>query len=568
MSNYTGYALGTDYAIAVATADSTGGGSVDYLYDGLITSEWNSGTSGTTHWVKLSLPRSVWIAGLRLYLSSTGINNWNNCAIYISTQNLDYGDDWGSAVYSGDLSPEGADQWNESTFTEAWGRYILIVATVTAGQALYAKEVDVYILSIIGELGNVPTNEQMSGSLGRFWIEIGDSAGNRYGPGPITSAHYWEHTKRVDRAGEFTFAMPLADEKADWIQPRFYARCYALLANGPQLVGSGVIDSIEQTLDTDGNINLVVNGSDLMRELMWRSVEYLPLASGLGPVSHTVAVALLAIAKPTNWTFIPASYPPNDEIYYYYAGESLLAAAITLAELTRVHVWMSDEAVLSFTNEWDTSGLRAIQASVNPNIAADNVCLIADLAITTETHDTISRIIPYGAEISDLPGSYVSLFNTTRSAPTGYTLSTADKYIKRNSTEAEYGRTEQFVKYSDIKANSSAAADLESAANQLFDLALYDLQRRSQPTVLYQLTLAHAPVVIEPMQTIRVVYRRAISGRLILDIDEDLYIMGATTRIDSDGLRTTVLDVATVDRWPPSDVDPIRRSTRNSLRIR
>lgn len=566
--NYTGYALGTAYAVSSVTADSTGSGSVDYIYDGLTTSEWNSGTSGTTHWVKLTLPRSVWIGGLRLYLSSTGINNWNSCVVYTSTQDLDYGDDWGTAVYSGDLSPDGADQWNESTFTEAWGRYVLIVATVTAGQAIYAREIDVYILSIVGDVDTITTTEQAQGSRPRFWIEIGDGDGARYGSGPIVSAHYWQHTKRVDRAGDFSFAMPLADEKADLIVERRYARCYALLDDGPVEVGSGIIDSIEQSIDADGNINMVVSGADVMRELTWRTVEYMQLRSSTSPLSHSVAVATLATKKPDGWTFEAADYPPTNEIYYFYAGESVLAAALTLADLSRVHVWMPEDRTLRFTDEWDPSGLRAIEAGSAADITAGNVCLIADLTIVQETHDVISRIVPYGAEVSDAAGTYVSLANTNRSAPSGYTLSTADKYLENDAAAVTYGQVEAFVKYSDIKAESSDGTDLESAANQLFDTALYDLQRRISPLTLYRLTLAHAPVIVEPMHKISVVYNRTLDGRTILDVDAELYIMGATTRVDANGLRTTSLDVANVDRWPPSDVDPIRRSTRGNLRIR
>lgn len=565
--NYTGYALGTAYAVSVAEVDSTGGGSVDALYDALTTNEWNSNTSGTTHWVKLTLPRPVWVAGLRLYLSSSGLANWDNCAVYVSVQNRNYGDDWGTAVFSGDLSPDGADQWNEVSFAESWGRYILIVATVVAGQAIYAKEIDVYILSIVSEQSTLPVGETLLAAGTRFYIDIGDGAGNPYGPGPIISAHYWRSTRRVDRVGAFEFAMPLADDKATWVQVRRYARCYAITDDGIFFVGSGIIDRIDKVIDRDGNVNLVVGGDDVMRELAWRSVEYLQLRSGTSPVTHAVAAGLLSLELPSEWTVEAAPSPTNDDIYYFFRGESALAAALQIADASRVHVWMSADQTLTFTNTWTDSGLRAIEAPTNPNLASDDICLIGSLSVISETYDLISRILPWGAEIPGLSGSYVSLFNATKSAPLGYTLSTADKYIKNDSTELTYGHVEAFVKYNDIEAASSSAADLESAANQLFDIALYDLQRRSQPNTQYRLTLAYAPVIITPMQTIRCVFRRVVGDQTIMTVDENLYIMATTTVVDADGLRTTELEVVNVDRWPETDSDPIRKSAKDNLRI-
>jgi hypothetical protein len=368
--------------------------------------------------------------------------------------------------------------------------------------------------------------------------------------------------------GDFEFAMPLADPKADLVASRNYARCYAITADGAQLVGSGIIDSLGEEIDDNGNINLVVAGSDLLRELAWRSVEYMQIASGTSPVTHSVSLSLLDVEKPAGWTIEAATSPPNDDIYYFFAGETVMAAAIQLAELARVHLWQSSERILTYTNTWTDSGLRAIEAPANADLASDQICLISNLAIVAETYDLISRILPWGAEIDGAAGTYVSLFNTTKSAPSGYTLSTADKYIKYDLTETLYGRVEAFIKYSDIKAASSGAADLESAANQLFDAALYELQRRSQVNTQYRLSLAYAPIIIEPMQTIRCVFRRSIGGRNILTVDTDLYIMGATTTIDADGLRTTALDVVNVDRWPMVDLDPIRVGAKNDLRIR
>lgn len=401
----------------------------------------------------------------------------------------------------------------------------------------------------------------------QFYIDIEDSSGNRFGSGPITDATMWRSTQRVDKAGDFSFSMPLADPKSALVAKRRYAKCYAILDDGPTLIGSGIIDKIDTKPDDRGDITLTVSGDDLMRELAWRSVEYLQLRSGTSPVTHAVAAASLSLEAPGGWTVTADPSPPNDDVYFLFQGETVLAAAIKVAELSRNHVWMDSARSLTFTSTFTDSGLRAIEAPINPDLSNENTCFIEAFTVTEDTFDLISRILPWGAEIPGLTGNYTSLFNATKTAPAGYTLSTANKYIRADDTEATYGQVEAFVKYNDIKAASSNVNDIQSAANQLFDIALRDLQQRSQPAQYYTLSLAYAAGIIEPMQTIRCIFRRVSHDRNILTIDQDLYILGSTIQVDVEGLRTIGLDVATIDRWPPADTDATVRAAREQLLI-
>lgn len=405
----------------------------------------------------------------------------------------------------------------------------------------------------------------------QYYISISDSSGTIIGPGPIVSAEYWESTKAVDRIGDFTFAMPASDPKADLIAARRRAYCYAILPNGPTLVGAGIIDLIETQPGDNGGVTLVISGATIERELVWRTVEFLQLTDGTNPVTHVVAVANIGTKAPAGWTLTPDVVPPNDDIYYFFAGESVYAAALKVAALTRDHIWMPTPFTLRWQSVWADSGLYAIEAGVTPNLSALNQCIIGDLSIVEDTYDLISRIIAYGADQKDVPATLVTLFNSTKSVPTGYTINKSSWYgtwLRRDATEITYGRVELFQKFSDIEAASTSAGDQQSAANMLLDAALWELQRRSEPASFYKLSLIHAPGVIEPMQTIRCVFRRNIDGRNAVDVDESLYIMGATTRIDATGMRTTALDVATVDRWPEEDTNPIVQAVRNNLRIR
>lgn len=407
-----------------------------------------------------------------------------------------------------------------------------------------------------------------------FYIDITNSSGTRYGGGPITSASYWRSTARVDRIGGFEFAMPASDEKAAEIQHRRYAYCYAIIeGEGPIPVGSGIIDRIETRPDNNGNVELVVSGDDLLRELTWRTVGRLYLSSGANlATTHANAVTLLGLKFPAGWSTIDDDAPPNDDIYYQYVGESCFAAVLKAGELSRCHVWMPSARVVRFQSAWGSNRFRAIEAPANPNLRADNLCLISELSAVEDTYDLITRIYPYGPEIPDsgeFGNELLNLDHATKSAPTGYTM-TQDAalqwYLERDSAAATYGQIEAWISYNDIRASANTAAIVESAGNQLFDAALWELQRRSEPASFYTLSLSHAPEIIHPMQTIRCVFRRAVDGRNVVTIDETLFVMGATTTVDADGLRTTQLDVATVDRWPPSDIDPMRKLKMDNQR--
>lgn len=398
----------------------------------------------------------------------------------------------------------------------------------------------------------------------QFYIDITNSSGTRYGSGPIASASYWRSTKRVDRIGGFEFAMPASDEKALAIANRRYATCYAILDSGPTVVGSGVIDRIETRPDNDGNVELVVSGDDLLRELIWKSARFTKLYSaGLLPISHSDAAIRIYLNFPGGWTLTADTAPPNNSIYFSFSGETCYAAALRLGELTRSHLWMPTARNARYQSTWNSSGLRAIEAGSAP-LATNDICFIGELQITEDTYDLISRVIPYGPLIPGSATDHTSLLDTTRVPPSGYTIDLTD--LVRDATEATYGRVEEWISYNDIRAEDAAASTITSAANQLYDAAFWELQRRSDLASFYHMNLIYAPTVIEPMQTIRCIFRRAVDGRNVTDIDETLYIMGATTTVDVDGLRTTALDVATIDRWPQSDMDSMRKLTLDNQR--
>lgn len=377
-------------------------------------------------------------------------------------------------------------------------------------------------------------------------IDILDSAGQKQGSGPITSARLWRSTARKSRAGTFSFEMPASDPKAATVQKKRIARAYAFL-NGERVeMGAGIIDKIQKQPAADGTVTLRVSGDDLLRELTYRSVLNLELYDGGAPVSHEEAVEAVAAYAPAGWTITPDSSPPNDSIYARFNGESVLSGLIKIADKSKNHFYRGEGRTLVFASAFESSGVRAVQARGN---LSPDTCAIIHLTEQVETYDMITRIYPIG---SGNGAAQLTLRATTRSAPAGYTLNAAQNYIERNLSVNQYGVIERQIAFRDIGPISNTDADIVAASNALFDAALEELMQRSVEIerAQYTMQLAGCSQLLRPMQTIRPVYRNPAAA---LNIDTDLNILEATWQADESGVFTTGVIVSTVDRWQKSD---------------
>jgi hypothetical protein len=111
------------------------------------------------------------------------------------------------------------------------------------------------------------------GTAETFWIDIEDSAGNKVGPGPITTAEGWQWSPRLDEAGTFRFRMPASDPAAAYLVEKRVVRCYAVIDGAVTALGAGVIDEV--ALDVGDPSTLEVSGPDLLAELSQVSVKQL-----------------------------------------------------------------------------------------------------------------------------------------------------------------------------------------------------------------------------------------------------------------------------------------------------
>lgn len=385
----------------------------------------------------------------------------------------------------------------------------------------------------------------------QFLIDVSDGNLNRLGDGPIASATRWRSTTRMDRAGDFVCTILASDPKAALIARKRILTCYAIINGVRTALGGGIIDTIDTRPGANGDVLLEIAGADLARELVYRSVGLLEISDGDGEgATHAAAVAAVAAFAPAGWTFIPAASPTHNAIYARFAGESVLAACGRVAAASGCHFYLSGEREVTFVATWIASGVRAIAPQATADLDDPATCYIADLSRTEDSYDLVTRIYPLGAGQGR---ARLTLAATTQSAPSGYTLNKSANYLEHAASMAAYGRIERWVEFKEISPISNTSADVRAAADALFDASLDYIQRRIVTAEFYQLRVAQCAQQLRPLQTIRAIYRNVIDGRTILNIDQDLIVLEATTEISQDGLRTTDLTVATTDRWPDSD---------------
>lgn len=379
-----------------------------------------------------------------------------------------------------------------------------------------------------------------------FYIDIEDAAGVKLGTGPIRSASQWKVKRNLDGGGSWSFMAPLADVKLANATPRRYAHIYAYVSGSYQWVGGGPIDSIVSRIDADGSVQATVAGSDMLRELAWRSVGSLQLSDGSGnPISHAAAVAAVMALAPSGWASTADPAPGWDLIYGQFGGETVLAAIAKIAERSRNHYYLSGRRALTFGSTFAASGVRCVAAD---GALGTGQAAITGLSVDRSSYDLISRIIPVGSGQSKVA---LTLRATGRSASAGYTLDKSANYLANNAVEAAYRRCERVVSFKDISPLSSTDADVISAANALYDAALYWLNQHSAPVSSYKISVAECPVLVQPLQTVHVTWRDPDQQTTI---DADLYVLSVEWAGDTSGVRTAALTVADAPFEPDDDV--------------
>jgi hypothetical protein len=391
--------------------------------------------------------------------------------------------------------------------------------------------------------------------MAAFEVSIESSLNTATGPGPIYTAQDWQQTAILNGSGSGSFTMPATDSRAALLTHRRIARARTLLGADMHDFGAIIIDALGTDEDFQGGAMLTAQGNDLFDELAGRIVPSLTLDDGAGGPTDDPFTDLLTYATGWSMDAVNGYATLLGEVLLTLADETVLAALVKIAEMTgesfrlgagRKIVWLRDLSASAVS-----ANVRLINAGHGPDLAAnDDVAIITELAVETNTHDLFTYIYPRGAGDGD---ARLTLEETTRFSAAGagnytsgdYTLhidaDPLESYIKRDTAVTAYGQIERAVTYSEITPATTAAADVEAAANQLFDAALAELKQHSAPQAIYSIACTKLEKQVLPGQTVFVSYRGMAGDYLYVDIEDTFLVLEATTQLDQQGVRTTGL---------------------------
>lgn len=390
----------------------------------------------------------------------------------------------------------------------------------------------------------------------KFWINVETPTGTILGDGPIITASRWSHTLLLDASGVFNFTVPLNDPRISLLQPKRIVRCFVTTPSGIREFGSGIIDTLEPSVNESGVASLNVAGNDMLRDLTNRSVGFLELYGAGEGVNN--AIATIMGYAPAGWGVDGSigTQEPAYPIYGGFAGENILNALSIIAEKTGEHFRLAPGKKIAWLgNTFDNCGIRAVQAADPIAIQRnENISIIQTLKEVLNTFDICTRVYPYGSGVGD---ARLDMSSCTFGAPTGFVLDLANNCLYHPGAEAVYGRIDAYLSFKNTTMLRNEDIDAQTASNVLFFTALQYLLRHITPVRTYDLTLSKLDKIIYPGQKIRVIYRKSIDNYVALNINEELNIIEVQQEISEAGYISTSLRVSTSDFLPETDLSAL-----------
>lgn len=406
----------------------------------------------------------------------------------------------------------------------------------------------------------------------RLWAEVYDASGNRLGDGPVTALKNASIDRRLDGVGSITLSAPLSDRRArELLTNEARVRLYVEADGETRELGRGIVRSVRLAA-TEGGFNLIADGPDELDEL--KRVNTL-LGRSYTATAASIVNSLVALAA--GWSASVSG--GTNLIGARYDGASVLKALQELVEQQGLHLRAGTAArsleVGAFGSD---SGLRIVQAErIHRGLLRnDDLALISRLDIVLDSEDVVNWVIPLGQGEG---AAALSLQHSTRSSP--YTIQTTTGpdgrtlyYLSDSASIASYGQIEAVKTFRQIGAVSNSDADLENAANALYDAAAYWLQRASVRLDSYRCSVKKARLTIRPGDKVRLVYKGIVYRKnrpfSFIDVDGDFWVMKATERYGLEG-ATLDLELASVDRQAMNEarilVGALEAIKINNLRV-
>lgn len=395
----------------------------------------------------------------------------------------------------------------------------------------------------------------------RLWVDVLNADGERLGPGPVVAAQTATVQRVLDGAGGWSLSLPAAEQRhLDLLVEGHYVAIWGEQNGALRALGGGQIEAVTLRGAVDGAV-MQVKGPDRLAELKHAST-----LLGRQYSSAPIAAVASELAGLAGWTAVVESGLGATTLEFN--GESALKALQTLIETHGLHLRLGEgERVVEIGTFGEDCGVRLIQRRMLGIDVYDNphVTLIESITAKRDEREIVNWLLPLGAKEQ---APRVTLGQSTRTGP--YTIQsiagpdgTTLYYLSDATSAAQYGERQVVKVYDQVKAASTAPADMTSAANALYDAAASDLARANQRQESYDLTLVGVKQTIRPGDLVRVVYQGAVErdGERVawLDTDDLYWVVEVSETWGSEGHNVS-MSVSNVDRVAEDAAQTVART--------
>lgn len=384
----------------------------------------------------------------------------------------------------------------------------------------------------------------------KLWADITNAAGLKLGAGPVWSLTGATITRALDGAGSISIDTPGTEERAVTLI-RNERRCIIKAEQDrvTRILGEGILRQ-RSVRGSASNWTLSANGPDLLDLLKRENTLLARVYSGM-----TVEDIAQDLAGLAGWTANVEAGIASEIVPVRFDGQTILKALQMLASMKGYHLRHAGGTVVEIGLFGTNNGVRLVNAAyAPPQIHSNpNVMLVSTINISEDSENVFNWILPVGGGEGE---SAVTLEHSTRTSPyTIHSMVSSGKtiyYLSDATSITNYGTIKKVGRFKQIMPISNSPADIEAAANALYDAAVAALQRAKQSLISYSVTVKNVKQTVNVGDKIRLVYKGLVKndkGVIVdyCDVDEDLWVMKASERHTGDSLSLS-LTLANVDR--------------------
>lgn len=376
----------------------------------------------------------------------------------------------------------------------------------------------------------------------RFRIDVYTATGATPIGGPLTEVLGLSITEKLNEIGEASITIPAHVAASRGLQRGYRYRIYH------ETIGYlGEFKHIESAIDANAE-TIAIKAYDSLIALAERVAGFRRNYSNQS--FSTVATNLYNTSL--GWTVSYEGATLTDAITFSVEGENYLRAADYLRRYVRGWFRRQGDTEIRFGKFSSTTPVLTFVAAKNAlGQLPSTQALITQLARTRQGGDVVNRVYPVGAGIGETKLDLRYSNRTTPYTVQNTTIATGAAtayYLEDSSSVTTYGRVERVIAWNEIRPITNSVADLENAANALYDIASAYLQKYRTENDAYTMSAVGVPSTLRVGDLVRVAYNGVAeleTGNIgWLNVANNFFVTSITRNFDAGGEATSTIGIA------------------------